>query len=106
VQTYLLHYSTPYPRGRHPQHYLGWAVSVQDRLTDHQRGSWAAAALTRAMAAEGITFDLVRTWDGGPAQEKRLKFGGATPWNSETRSYWSSTMAKPLAGSWTSLTIW
>jgi hypothetical protein len=35
MQTYLLHFSEPYPRGKHPAHYLGWAVSPHDRLRDH-----------------------------------------------------------------------
>jgi hypothetical protein len=70
MQTYLLHLSEPYPRGKHPAHYLGWAVSPRDRLKDHQTGGWAAAALTRAAAAEGITMQIVRVWDGGPRTEK------------------------------------
>jgi hypothetical protein len=73
MQTYLLHFSQPYPRGKHPAHYLGWAVSPRDRLKDHQAGGWAAAALTRVAVAEGITMQIVRLWDGGAAMEKRLK---------------------------------
>ena len=73
MQTYLLHFSQPYPRGRHPAHYIGWAVAPYDRLKDHQRGGWAAASLTRAAVSDGISMEIVRLWDGGPATEKRLK---------------------------------
>jgi hypothetical protein len=71
--TYLLHFSQPYPRGKHPQHYLGWALAPHDRLRDHQQGGWAAACLTRAAVAEDIALSIVRLWPGGVATERRLK---------------------------------
>jgi hypothetical protein len=55
---YLLHFEKPYPNGRHPQHYLGVAQDVEDRILEHRAGS-SKSRLTRACVALGDQ-DLLR----------------------------------------------
>jgi predicted GIY-YIG superfamily endonuclease len=68
---YLLHFDRPYPRGKRPRHYLGWAVDLDERLQEHRRGE--KSRLMLACAQEGIGFRVVRTWPGGYEMERRLK---------------------------------
>jgi predicted GIY-YIG superfamily endonuclease len=68
---YLLHFDRPYPRGKRPRHYLGWAVDLEERLQEHRRGE--KSRLMLACAQEGIGFRVVRTWAGGREMERRLK---------------------------------
>lgn len=58
---YLLHFDTPYPGGRFPQHYLGVARDVEHRFKEHCKGS-TKSRLTRACVEKGITFVLARVW--------------------------------------------
>lgn len=58
---YLLHFSTPYPGGKRPQHYLGVAVNAEDRFAEHLAGS-SKSRLTRACKEKGVELQLVRTW--------------------------------------------
>lgn len=54
-------------------HYLGstprYRLAV--RMREHQQGR--GACLTAAAARAGIGFEMVRTWPGGRAEERRLK---------------------------------
>lgn len=69
---YLLHFTMPYPKGRKPQHYLGWAKSLKNRLRQHLAGK--GAKLTRACLVAGITWEVAAVWPDAPPQlEKDLK---------------------------------
>ena len=69
---YLVHFKQPL---RHARHYLGFvedSKKVIERL--HRHLNCNGAALTRAAAAAGIGFVLVRTWrNKGRKFERRLK---------------------------------
>ena len=68
---YLLHFDRPY---RHARHYLGWTVDLAARLDQHLDGN--GARLLEVITAEGIGFELVRTWpDQTLRDEKKLKAG-------------------------------
>ncbi len=70
---YLLHFSEPY---KHARHYLGYSADVPARLERHSLGR--GARLVEVILAAGITFELVRTWDGDRKLERRLhKRGGS-----------------------------
>lgn len=58
---YLLHFDTPYPAGKHPQHYLGVARDAEARLLEHQRGS-SKSRLTRACHQRNIGVTMVKVW--------------------------------------------
>lgn len=58
---YLLHFAEPYPNGKQPQHYLGVAQDVEQRLREHQAGS-SKSRLTRACKVQGIAVHLARSW--------------------------------------------
>lgn len=55
---YLLHFERPYPAGKHPQHYLGVAANLEERVREHQAGS-SKSRLTRACRLAGIAVQLV-----------------------------------------------
>ena len=66
---YLLHFSTPY---KHAKHYLGWTEgSIEERLMQHRAGQ--GARLLQVITEAGLTFRLVRTWDGTRCLERQLK---------------------------------
>ena len=65
---YLLHFDEPY---KHARHYLGYAEDLEARLAQHRAGQ--AARLTQVIKEAGITFTLVRTWEGGRDLERQLK---------------------------------
>jgi predicted GIY-YIG superfamily endonuclease len=71
---YLLHFERPY-RGR-MRHYLGWTTNLENRIRNHRQGT-AGSVTTKLAFDQGITFELVRTWPGGPALERHLKAQGA-----------------------------
>jgi predicted GIY-YIG superfamily endonuclease len=56
---YLLHFSKPF---KHARHYMGSAEDPNERLETHSKGQ--GARLTQVAAAAGITFEIVRTWQG------------------------------------------
>lgn len=69
---YLLHFDHPY---RHARHYMGWTANLDARLDEHRRGH--GARLLAVVAANGINWQLARTWPGTRARERQLKkFGG------------------------------
>lgn len=70
---YLLHFTTPYPAGVRPQHYLGVARDVAERVAEHRRGNpGKGGALTRALRERGIGFELARQW--GPFANPNAAF--------------------------------
>lgn len=69
---YLLHFDRPIG---HAKHYMGWAIKGRlfARLAQHEAGNGKASRLTRALARQGGTFTLARTWEGDRFLERRLK---------------------------------
>jgi predicted GIY-YIG superfamily endonuclease len=65
---YLIHFDKPY---KHAQHYIGFTDNLDARLDRHhgKHGS----KLLKAVEAAGISFKVVRTWDGDRAFERKLK---------------------------------
>jgi hypothetical protein len=72
--TYLVHLDqalgSTHPRGG-AQHYVGTTVNLDQRLETHRAGK--GARMLAAAVERGISFDVVRTWDGGRETEKRIK---------------------------------
>lgn len=58
---YLLHFHKPYPGGKRPQHYMGVAANLRDRIREHASGS-SKGRLSRAFHEKGIGFFLDRVW--------------------------------------------
>ncbi len=75
---YLIHFSSPL---HHAKHYLGFvekAAGLARRLRYHRAGK--GSKLLRAVAAAGIEFQVVRTWEEGTrTQERELKNHGYGP---------------------------
>jgi predicted GIY-YIG superfamily endonuclease len=53
------------------RHYLGQTQDLEQRLETHRAG--LGARILAAAVERGISFDVVRTWDGGREVERRLK---------------------------------
>src|ERR1035438_7593997 len=71
---YLLHFDRPY---KHARHYIGWALDVRRRLTEHAAGR--GAHLMSVIKDAGITWQLARTWPGDRNRERAIKRkGGAS----------------------------
>lgn len=68
---YLLHFDRPISGKHTAQHYLGYADLLTFRLRDHAKGR--GARLTQVAKERGIRWQLVRTWEGGRALERKLK---------------------------------
>jgi hypothetical protein len=69
---YLLHFDAPIGNDNHKcQHYLGWTNDLNQRIAKHERGK--GAKLTRWAMNHGISFQVVRLWEGEYPEEKRLK---------------------------------
>jgi len=65
---YLLHLDTPL---RHAKHYVGLADDLAARLERHASGQ--GARMLAVCVERGITWQLVRTWEGGRKFERQLK---------------------------------
>ena len=65
---YLLHFTEPY---KHAKHYMGWTEDLAARLAEHTAGR--GARLVAVIIAEGIGFELARTWPGTRLLERTLK---------------------------------
>lgn len=66
---YLVHFDRPLG---HAQHYLGWALDVAAREHLHRIGK--GSAILRAANVAGITWRVVRMWEGVDRHfERRLK---------------------------------
>ena len=71
---YLLHFDRPY---KHARHYIGWADDLDARLAVH--GTRHGARLLAVLRAEGIGWQLARTWPGDRHRERQIKTqGGAS----------------------------
>src|SRR5262245_6410586 len=68
---YLLHFERPISRAHTCQHYLGWALDLDARLSAHRAGR--GARLTQIAVERGIAFEVVRVWPGDRTLERRLK---------------------------------
>jgi hypothetical protein len=72
---YLVHLAermgSTHPRGG-CQHYIGWTgVGVDRRLAVHREGR--GSRMLAAAVERGISFNVVKTWDGGRDLERQLK---------------------------------
>jgi hypothetical protein len=84
VIVYLLHFDIlyePYPDAplrSCARHYTGYVTggprALKRRLSQH--GTDRGARLMLAVRRAGITWQLARTWQGGPARERQLKRQG------------------------------
>jgi predicted GIY-YIG superfamily endonuclease len=72
---YLLHIDPPY---KHARHYLGIGEDLNARLQLHQDEH--GARLTQVCIENGRALKLVRTWEGAPNDERRLKNQKNSPW--------------------------
>jgi predicted GIY-YIG superfamily endonuclease len=71
---YLLHFSAAY---HHARHYIGFTDDLEARLADHRSGQ--GARLMAVIKDAGLTFEIVRTWSGDRAFERKLKRRKNTP---------------------------
>ncbi len=55
----------------HAQHYIGWTTDLDERIEQHRTGQ--GAAILRAAGQAGISWQVVRTWEGGRDLERQLK---------------------------------
>jgi hypothetical protein len=71
---YLLHFNAPIGNPTNPraqaQHYIGVDLNGQ-RISVQTAGQ--GAAIVRYVQAQGIGFQVVRTWPGGRDVERQLK---------------------------------
>lgn len=65
---YIIHFERPF---WHAQHYIGYTSNLPHRLEQHRQGT--GAKLLKAITQRGISWEVVRTWRGGPALERALK---------------------------------
>jgi putative endonuclease len=68
---YLLHFDRPLSAGHTAQHYLGWSKYLPARAIAHLRGR--GARMTQVAVERGISFSIVRTWQGDRHFERKLK---------------------------------
>jgi hypothetical protein len=78
---YLIHFDQPIgnpdePKGR-AQHYTGHAGDLDARTGDHHGAN--AAKIMQAVNAQGITWRVVRTWEGTRDTERAIKNLNAGP---------------------------
>ena len=72
---YLIHFSRPIgdlsnPHGQ-AQHYLGYTEDLPTRLEAHGNGN--GSRLMEVVTQRGIAWQVVRTWPGDRALERKLK---------------------------------
>ena len=72
---YLIHFSEKIGDSTNPkgmaQHYTGSTNDLTVRLKEHAAGT--GAKLMAAVVAQGISWELVATWEGGYDLEKAIK---------------------------------
>jgi hypothetical protein len=73
---YLLCYhgtaGDPSRPGAFAKHYLGFAVNIEQRVTQHENGT-SKASLPTWFARKGITFTVARVWPGGTREDERKR---------------------------------
>ena len=72
---YLIHFDKPLgdlanPRGL-AQHYLGFTDDLDARMEAHANGN--GSRIMEVVSNAGISWQLVRTWDGDRSLERKLK---------------------------------
>ncbi len=72
---YLLHFAAPISPAHTAQHYMGYARDIPARLADHAAGR--GARLTQVALERGISWELVRTWEGETRTDERRHKRGA-----------------------------
>jgi len=68
---YLLHFSRPICPSRSTQHYIGWALDLDQRIRTHRHGK--GSRLCQVARERGITFRVAEIWKGDRSLERRLK---------------------------------
>jgi predicted GIY-YIG superfamily endonuclease len=69
---YLLHFLKPIAPGKHTtQHYVGCSDNLAQRIEQHRNGT--GARLCAVAKERGIGFVVARVWEGGKAEERRIK---------------------------------
>ena len=71
---YLICFDKPY---HHARHYLGFTTDLQKRIDKHMSGE--GSKLLRAVTEAGITWSVVKTWEGDRNFERSLKNKKNTP---------------------------
>lgn len=71
---YLIHFESPY---RHARHYLGYTDDLVARLDRHLAGN--GGRLLQVVRAAGISYRVVRTWEGERNLERKLKRRKGSP---------------------------
>lgn len=75
---YLIHFDTPLA---HARHYVGYCEDgrLEQRLEEHRRGE--GANILRVCNERGISYDVVRTWEGADrARERKIKNTNHVPY--------------------------
>lgn len=79
MTVYLLHFDRPLGNSGTVKgwagHYVGTAADLAARLAQHSDPRRCDVKLLQACHAQGITWELARTWPGGRGQERRIKNG-------------------------------
>jgi predicted GIY-YIG superfamily endonuclease len=65
---YLIHFDQPF---KHARHYIGWTMDITKRVWAHENGR--GSRLLKIVAAAGIAFQVVRTWEGDRKFERKIK---------------------------------
>ncbi len=68
---YLIHFHARISSAHPAQHYIGFACDVAKRLRAHRAGT--GARLCAVAVERGISFEVVRRWEGGRDLERQLK---------------------------------
>lgn len=68
---YILHFDAPISDGHTTQHYVGWAADLDARISAHAAGR--GARLTQVAKERGIGFEVVASFPGTRADERRIK---------------------------------
>lgn len=70
--TYLLHLDRP--MGGRCQHYVGWTVDLEQRISSHRTGARERCVFTHEARERGIGFVIARVWtDVTIHHEKQIK---------------------------------
>ncbi len=68
---YEFHFDQPISDKHTTQHYIGSANDVEARYREHLAGK--GAKLTQVALEKGISFHVVRVWDAGKDQGRKLE---------------------------------
>ena len=68
---YLIHFAAPTAPGHPCQHYIGYAENLAARMKHHHKGT--GARLTQVAVERGISFQVVRVWNGDRGRERHIK---------------------------------